>query len=306
MIASAGEPPGPVSHRHHFVSKRHVRRWAFDRADEPEQARVWTRRKRTGEVKPLPVKKVMVEIDHHLIRMKDGTDSSWIDSDLVGQLETTAVIVDALIGGTRTTATLAESDRRILAVFVNLLRGSDPSRLDAVVQRIDREPALRASFEDWLGHHPGKPDPVEARRQFALGGVLGEVLNGRQTGELVARVWGLFHVDPIDAATLILGDDPVVEYALPGSDSAVHTLVALPLNPWTLLVMHPVSGPDHPDGRLAPVDVALLNHTSWARTTTVAVAHDAVMLEEPALMGSTMMPAVLRLASTNHRPQVFV
>lgn len=252
------------------------------------------------------VKRVLFKIDHHLIRMPDGTDSSWLDSLFMHEVEDAVPpVIDALLAGQRTTASLHARDRRGVALFVNLLRASVPARIAALEADIERSAELSARLVAWRAAHTGNPDPAEARREFAVGGAIFDVLASGQTDELVGRAWQLFRVAADAPTCLILGDDPVLEIVAPSSDRVAHLLLAFALDPWTLLVMHPYPGSDEPPAALTPSDVEAINSITWNRALNEAVARAKSDLDLGKLTSRAGVPDAMLVAARRAHPSVF-
>ena len=248
----------------------------------------------------------MFKLDHHLLRMADGSDSSWLDSLFMKAVEDEIPrVIDALLDGSRSTGTLHQRDRRGLALFVNLLRATVPNRIEALESHIGRSPELSEGLAAWRDAHTGNPSPEEALRQFALGGAIFEVLTGGQTDEVIGRAWQLSRVPVESPVRLILGDDPVLEMVAPSTDAQSHVILAFALNPWTLLVMHPHTGADEPETSLATNDVNVINRIAWMQASDEAIAFARSDLDSVAAVGSVEVPEVLLAPSRRAFPHRF-
>ncbi len=210
--------PQATSHWHHFIPKRQIRRWAHDRVDDPDRALVHLRPKRGGDVRPVSVRKAFAQADHHLIRMLDGTDSSWIDQQLLQPLEgTVSGVISSLVDGSETLISIGV-DRKNIALFVNLLHQAVPAKAERRAQDALTDPAESAAFAHWMAGHTGAPSDPRAPREFAMGRALQVVLGSGQAAAIAERAWQLFSVPATVAETLILGDVPVLEVQFPASD----------------------------------------------------------------------------------------
>jgi Protein of unknown function (DUF4238) len=255
--------------------------------------------------KELAVRVVFRRAGHHVIRMADGTDSDWIDKEFMKPVETgIPMVVAALVDASRTTGTLHTNDRRAMALFIALLWHTVPKQLARAQARVLRDATESDLLEVWKRAHPFPPADAEALRQFALGRSIQAVL-GEAAGKVGEAAWQLFRVEPGSTRSLILGDDPVIEYALPGAGARAYTLLALPLDPRTLLVCHPFTGADEPPGDLAADDLQMINRQVWWQAETAVVGLAERDLDDVAAGAAPMLPPVLRKAALERAPNAF-
>jgi hypothetical protein len=297
--------PQATSHWHHFVPKRQIRRWAHDRVDDPDRALVHLRPKRGGDVRPVSVKKAFAQTDHHLIRMLDGTDSSWIDQQLLQPLEGTMPgVFSSLVDGSETLMSIGV-DRKNMALFVNLLHQAVPAKVERRAQDALADPAEAAAFAYWMAGHTGAPSDPRARREFAMGRALQVVLGSGQAAAIAERAWQLFRVPATIAETLILGDVPVLEVQFSASDGRDYPLLAFPLDPRTLLVLYPYTGEDEPDAQLTADDVGAVNRVTWGEAQHAAVGRHEHDLDLARLAPAGGLPLVILGVPARARPEAF-
>ena len=236
---------------------------------------------------------VFAENGHHTIRMEDGTDSDWMDQDWMSAIEAEIPkAVDALVEGSRPLRTIGHSDRVGIAMFINLLWYTIPKQIRRSMEMTPRSAREAAFFADWKAAHSAPPPDPEALRQFALGRAVQLVFE--RSPDIANRAWQLLRVDPSSSTSLVLSDDPVLDYSLPAKDGDAYTVMAIPLDPRVLLVIYPFDQPDLPDGELKETDVRLANRRAWAQSDNAVVGLTTADLDHASLSRTPMLPGAIR------------
>ena len=290
---------GNRSRLHHYVSKHYLRRFAFDRVEDVDYAKVWVRRRGSATVTSQAVKNVAVERDYHTLTLGDGSPSDWLDRH-ISELEAAAKqVCERLCADPLDLHSLTSDERGTVALYVAVLMATVPSRLrrsreslEAATRTRERYQGLRKALE---AGGPGVPK--NAVHQVFIANSLAVLLERGLWRLLADRRWQLCTVPRNLTETLILADDPAISYVLPEMGlGGWARLICVPLDPRTLLVMHPVEGPDLGSMALRSIDVGLLNRKSWSQTERQAVAFDRGMLSDEALAGGLQCPGPIRLA----------
>ena len=112
---------GNRSRLHHYVSKHYLRRFAFDRVEDVDYAKVWVRRRGSATVTSQAVKNVAVERDYHTLTLGDGSPSDWLDRH-ISELEAAAKqVCERLCADPLDLHSLTSDERGTVALYVAVL-----------------------------------------------------------------------------------------------------------------------------------------------------------------------------------------